>query len=213
MENQINLNPMFITPPKDEAKMQSYDLAYLLEGTFTSFFKGKSIPKKEMDEKDIKPDQQSDEEPGEKTGNKDIEESDNIKRENTNEENKKTIQGFTAENRFLETSKPVKLFILPCSQMLQDNMLDPSGRSTNSTFLLNIIDHLNDENKIASLRSKQQTLNPIAQTTPFTRGVFKAVNIVGLPIMVVLFGLLVLAKRTSRKKKIIKYFGKSQGEK
>ncbi len=117
-----------------------------------------------------------------------------------------------AANTFVQTSKPVKLFVLPCSQMLQDNMLDPEGRSTNSTFILNVIDHLNDEDKIASLRSKQQTLNPIAQTTPFTRGVFKAVNITVLPILVILFGLIILARRTSRKKKIANRFN-TQGVK
>ncbi|MCK5350620.1 MAG: hypothetical protein KAJ25_14580, partial [Desulfobacula sp.] len=60
--------------------------------------------------------------------------------------------------------------------------------------------------KIARLRSKQQTLNPIAQTSPFDRSLIKAFNIIVLPILVILFGLLVLAKRTSRKKKIANRF-------
>jgi len=85
-------------------------------------------------------------------------------------------------------------------------MLDPQGRTTNATFILNVIDHLNDEDKIARLRSKQQTLNPIADTTPFDRGIIKTFNIIVLPILVILFGLLVLAKRTSRKKKIASRF-------
>jgi len=96
--------------------------------------------------------------------------------------------------------------------MLQDNMLDPQGRTTNATFILNIIDHLNDEDEIARLRSKQQKLNPIAQTTSFTRGVFKALNIIALPVLVILFGLLILAKRTSRKKRIANWFN-TQGVK
>ena len=175
MEENINLNPMFISPPESTDEMKSYDLAYLLSGTFTSYFKGKAIPEKELGEKDI-----------------------------TEEKNK--LEGFTARHTFLETSKLAKLFVLPCSQMLQDNMLDPQGRTTNATFILNIIDHLNGEDKIAQLRSKQQTLNPIADTTPFDRGIIKAVNIIALPIIVILFGLLVLAKRTSRKKKIASRF-------
>ena len=208
MKGNINLNPMFITPPKEKDEMQSYSLAYLFEGTFTSFFKGKEIPQKDIGEQDIKmPDQASDKSPGQS--------EDDPKDKNLNDENKQVnndkkvtnkLQGLIDENRFIETSKPVKLFILPCSQMLQDNMLDPEGRTTNSTFILNIIDHLNDEDKVASLRSKQQTLNPITQTTPFLRGIFKAVNIIVLPILVILFGLIVLAKRTSRKKKIARRF-------
>jgi ABC-2 type transport system permease protein len=175
MEGMINLNPMFITPPERKDEMKSYDLAYLLSGTFTSYFKGKDIPQKEMGEKNI-----------------------------TNGKTK--IKGVEAKYTFLETSKPAKLFVLPCSQMLQDNMLDPEGRSTNSTFILNVIDHLNGGDKIARLRSKQQTLNPIAQTTPFGRGLIKTFNVIALPILVILFGLGVLIKRTSRKKKIANRF-------
>ncbi len=35
MKERINLNPMFITPPKEQNEMESYDLAYMLEGKFT----------------------------------------------------------------------------------------------------------------------------------------------------------------------------------
>jgi ABC-2 type transport system permease protein len=194
MKDRINLNPMFITPPKEQNEMESYDLAYILSGEFTSYFKGKTIPQKDMGKKDIKG-----------------EDKEKSKKETGQKNNKERLQGFKAENPFLETSKPAKLFVLPCSQMLQDNMLDPQGRSTNSTFIFNIIDHLNDEDEIASLRSKQQTLNPIAQTTAFTRGVFKALNIIALPVLVILFGLLILAKRTSRKKKIANWFNTQGG--
>jgi ABC-2 type transport system permease protein len=190
MEGMINLNPMFIRPPETKAEMKSYDLAYLLSGTFTSYFKGKAIPEKVMEKKEI-----TDETAEEKT-------ADDIKKP----EGKPMPEGSTASYSFLETSKPAKLFVLPCSQMLQDNMLDPEGQSTNATFILNIIDHLNGEDDVAMLRSKQQTLNPVAQTTPFDRGFIKAVNIIGLPILVILFGVGVFIKRTARKKKIANRF-------
>jgi ABC-type uncharacterized transport system involved in gliding motility auxiliary subunit len=189
MQDNINLNPMFITPPTEKDEMKSYDLAVLLEGEFTSFFKGKPIPKQEarseenkIQEEDIS---QADQ-PGDPV----------IPEENT------PLEQVVAKNTFLETSKPAKLFVLPCSQMLQDNMLDPQGRSTNSTFILNIVDHLNGDDAVAQLRGKQQTLNPIADTTPFARGLIKGFNIIGLPVLVIFFGLGVLIKRTARKKKI-----------
>ena len=222
MQDRINLNPMLITPPEGQDTMQSYDLAYILEGTFTSFFKGKTIPQKDLEEQDIKAEEIPSEQEKDQTADQAKNSSDNKSKKqqkdksiNNNEDTKEKLQGFKTENTIIETSKPAKLFVLPCSQMLQDNMLDPEGRSTNSTFILNIIDHLNDEDKIASLRSKQQTLNPIAQPTTFTKGVFKAVNIIALPIFVILFGLLVFAKRTSRKKKIASRFNNqfsNQGE-
>ncbi len=192
MEGMINLNPMFITPPASQDEMQSYDLAYLLEGSFTSYFKGKTIPQKDMGEKNITEGDSSGPENDAAVENK--------------VESAASLAGLSAQNTFLETSKPVKLFVLPCSQMLQDNMLDPEGRTINATFLLNAIDHLNNEDKIAQLRSKQQTMNPLAETTPFDRGLIKAFNMVVLPILVILFGLGVFAKRSSRKKKIAERF-------
>ncbi|MCG8532134.1 MAG: GldG family protein, partial [Desulfovibrionales bacterium] len=54
MEGMINLNPMFITPPKVEEAFSSQALAYLLEGEFSSYFADKPIPKKEMGEADLK---------------------------------------------------------------------------------------------------------------------------------------------------------------
>ncbi|MCF6246604.1 MAG: GldG family protein [Desulfobacula sp.] len=191
MEGMINLNPMFITPPSSKKAFSSYDLAYILEGTFTSYFKGKAIPQKEPSQGQDTEDTNQD--PGKKDSDK-------------QKTGKNKLEGLAARNTFLETSKPAKLFILPCSRMLQDNMLDPQGRSTNTTFILNMIDHLNDDDKVTQLRSKQQTLNPIADTTTFFRKLIKSFNIVVLPIFVVLFGLGVLAKRSARKKKIANRF-------
>ncbi len=186
MEGRINLNPMFLSPPQAKEDLTSYDLAYLLEGSFTSYFKGKEIPEKDTGDETA-------EEAGEET-------------ETVPEKTAASFEGIAASNVILETSKPAKLFILPCSQMLQDNMLDPEGRSTNATFLLNTIDYLNGDLNVAALRSKQQTLNPIADTTPAFRKVIKSINIIVLPLLVILFGLGVLAKRTARKKKIANRF-------
>jgi ABC-2 type transport system permease protein len=189
MEGMINLNPMFITPPSAPEELATHDLAYILEGQFTSFFAGKDIP--------IKPAQTQ-------LAEKDI--AENTPEDQIPKTDPQTLGEVVAQNRILESSKPVKIFVLGCSQMLQDNMLDPGGRSTNATFLLNLIDHLNDEDQVAVMRGKQQTLNPLADLDPLTRGAIKTINIVVLPILVVLFGFGVLLRRNARKKRISKMF-------
>jgi ABC-2 type transport system permease protein len=189
MEGMINLNPMFITPPSAPEELATHDLAYILEGQFTSFFAGKDIP--------IKPAQTQ-------LAEKDI--AENTPEDQIPKTDPQTLGEVVAQNRIIESSKPVKIFVLGCSQMLQDNMLDPGGRSTNATFLLNLIDHLNDEDQVAVMRGKQQTLNPLADLDPLTRGAIKTINIVVLPILVVLFGFGVLLRRNARKKRISKMF-------
>jgi ABC-2 type transport system permease protein len=187
MKGNINLHPMFLQPPESKEELQSYDLAYILSGTFTSYFKGKAIPEKEIGEKKLKVEGKNKE---------DIKVPDDVQIPEQN----------IAANSLIETSKPARLLVLPSSMMIQDNMLDPDGRSTNSIFILNLIDHMNGEDAIAALRSKQRTINPIAPTTAFGRGLIKGLNIIGLPVLVILFGLGVLAKRRIRQKTIAKRF-------
>jgi ABC-type uncharacterized transport system involved in gliding motility auxiliary subunit len=199
MKDNINLNPMFISPPESSGEMTGYDLAYLLEGTFTSYFKGKPIPEKETGETDIPASGESMDDP---------EESDSSTPDpgDTRPAAQADAKEVVAENLVLETSRPAKIFVLGCSQMLMDNMLDPEGRTTNATFILNAIDHLNGEDEIAAMRSKQQTLNPLDSTTPMIRGMIKALNIAGLPLLVCVFGLAVWMAGKARRKRIANQF-------
>lgn len=188
MKGNIQLNPMFITPPADQDDFDTYDLAYMLQGKFKSFFKGKELPVKESGEAEAGD--------GKETEDK----ADAV--------SESALAEVSSENTFLEESKPVKIFVLPCSQMLEDNMLDPEGRSTNATFLLNIIDHLNSQDSIAEMRSKQQTLNPLAETTGSIRSIVKIFNVAVLPCLVILFGFGIWIKRSARKRKIKTLFSK-----
>lgn len=185
MEKNIDLNPQMIRPPQDDEAFDSYAMAYVLEGNFTSFFKGKAIPEKIVEK--------------EKT-------EDGVEQEPLKTDPPASASPVTAQNTVIETGKSAKLFVLPSSLMIQDTMIDPQGRTMNATFILNAIDHLNHDDGMAKLRAKQQNLNPIQETSPALRTVFKAFNIVGLPVLVILFGLGVLAKRTSRKKKLASRF-------
>ncbi len=188
MEDNINLNPMFLSPPPTDNDLSTYDLAYLLEGRFTSYFKGKPVPEKE-------------------TGETDTQDKDKVEGPQPSGAPTQNIQGLEAGNRVIETSAPAKIFVLGCAQMLHDNMLDEQGRTTNATFLLNALDHLNGDDGTALLRSKQQTLNPIAETNALIKNIIKGFNVIGLSVLVFLFGLGVWFFRSKKKKKIARMFG------
>ena len=186
IKDKIDLNPRYIKPPNDK-DMKSYPLSYMLTGEFISYFADKTLPEKDMVEKTIK-----------------------------NMEDKKTnlnFSKFKMENNFVKKGEKAKIFVMACSQMLQDNMLDPQGRTTNATFILNVIDHLNNQDKIAEMRSKNQTLNPLMQTDSFARVIIKFFNIVIVPVFVIFCGILVWLKRRTRKKHIKKIFYKEMEDK
>ncbi len=190
MRGRINLNPMFIRPPTDEKEFASMPLAYLLEGEFSSYFKGKPMPEK----------------PAEKRAEEDSEnKTDAIKPEEDaakDEKSKVDLSKIETQSRFLEKSPPGKIFVMAASEMLQDNVIDSEGQSPNAMFILNVVDALNNRADIAAMRSKVQRFNPLNETSAGLKTFTKAFNIVGLPILVVFFGLVVWMRRHARKKRI-----------
>jgi len=183
MEDRINLNPILIMPPAAEKDLKSYPLAYMLEGRFTSFFTGRKIPEKPMEKADIN-------------------------EEDISEDTAPKLDELVVSKKIIELGKNAKIFIVPSSALLSDQLLDAEGISTNSTFILNIIDHLNDHDAIAAMRSKHQGFNPLLETTPLIRNIIKSLNIVFLPCLVILLGFINLFRRSLNKKRIKAIFAK-----
>jgi len=178
MRDRINLNPMFIKPPESSEDMKSYPLAYILEGKFPSYFADKPLPVRE-----IAADKESEAEAAKSPTDVDLSQ-------------------IERQGNFLAQGRPGKIFVMASADMLSDNVLDAGGRGPNATFILNTIDYLNGREDIAVMRAKVQRFNPVEETQAATKTFVKATNIVGLPVLVVIFGLGVWFRRHSRKKQI-----------
>ncbi len=193
MRGRINLNPMFIKPPASSEDMQSYPLAYLIEGEFPSYFADKPIPVKEVADKQESEQQDTDQ--------KDPPES----AENQSEIDLARIE---RKGQFLPQGQPGKIFVMASAEMIKNNVLDAGGRGSNSTLIMNIIDYLNGREDIAVMRGKEQRFNPLEDTRPGIKTFVKTFNIAGLPVLVIIFGLGVWFRRRSRKKHIQMMFDK-----
>ena len=189
MEGRINLNPMFIRPPSSDEDKKSMPLAYILEGEFDSYFKGKPMPEK-----------QADDDAGNLEG-RDIEDITPGPSPET-DGSEKDLSTIEQTGAFIEKSKNATIFVVGSAEILKNTMIDEDGQTTNATFIMNVIDTLNDRDGVAVMRGKVQAFNPIAETDALTKSVIKIFNIVGLPILIVLFGIFVWIKRASRKKHI-----------
>jgi ABC-2 type transport system permease protein len=193
MRGRINLNPMFIKPPPSSDEMQSYPLAYILEGEFPSYFADKPMPVKEMEDK-----QDSEKKDAEqKTDSQDSDQQPEI-----------DLSRIERKGQFLPKGKPGKIFLMASADMLKNNVLDAEGRGSNATLILNVIDYLNGREGIAVMRGKRQQFDPLEETQPGTKTFIKTFNIAGLPVIVVIFGLGVWLRRHSRKKHIQMMFSK-----
>ena len=181
MSERINFNPISIRPPRSSDEQKSLPLAYLLEGEFPSYFAGKPMPEKELRESDSKKTGQ--EKPADKKADADI-------------------SKIETSVQIVSRGKPGKIFLIASWEILRDYMLDARLIGNNATFILNILDYLNNREEIALMRSKVQLFNPLYDTRTGTKIFVKFFNIAGLPVLVVIFGLLVWFRRHSRKKRI-----------
>lgn len=181
MSERINLDPISIWPPRSSDEQKSLPLAYLLEGEFPSYFAGKPMPEKESRDSDSK-----------KTGQK----------KPADKKADADLSKIESSVQILSRGKPGKIFLIASWEILKDYMLDAKLISNNATFILNILDYLNNREEIAIMRSKVQLFNPLYDTRAGTKTFVKFFNIAGLPVLVVLFGLLVWFRRHSRKKRI-----------
>jgi hypothetical protein len=179
MRDNINLNPMFMSPPAGDQEKSSLPLAWLLEGAFSSYFDGRQIPVKTLaaaeDAKEKAPAKQ---------------------------ESKRDLSVIQDKGTFIAKGTPARIFVMASSEMIKDNVLDPNESTPNGLFVLNVIDALNNRTDTAVMRAKVQQYNPLDDIQPVTRTVIKMLNIAGLPVMVVIFGFFILLRRHARKKHI-----------
>ncbi len=187
MKDRVNLNPMYLQPPREASDLQQFDLAYTLTGPIPSYFADKPIP-----EKNVKTPagQKSPSAGDEKTGGIDM-------------------SHIQAEGATLKSSTGGGIFLIGTSEVLKDNVLGESGNSPNAQFVMNIFDALNHREATAIMRSKSQRFNPLQEVPPTVKMVIKLVNIAGLPILVIIAGLIIWYRRTSRKRHIRQIFTQS----
>jgi len=193
MRDRINLNPMFIRPPESTQDMQSYPLAYLIEGAFPSYFADKPIPVKAVEDKKEQDPQSPDQKEPPKTAEKQPEID---------------LSRIERKGQFLPAGKPGRIFVMASADMIKNNVLDASGRGANSTLIMNVLDYLNGREDIAEMRGKEQRFNPLEDTGPGIKTFVKAFNIAGLPVLVIIFGLGVWFRRHARKKRIQMMFAR-----
>ena len=187
MREPLNLNPLMMRPPGPGTQMMSIPLAYTLEGEFSSYFADKPVPQAVIKEEENK-----DEEVDTKEKDKPAIKLDQIK----------------SEEKKIDRGKPGKIFIIGTSDVLKNNVISPEGNNINSIFIMNMIDYLNGREEIAVMRGKTGNLNPLSITSAENKSIIKYFNIIGLPVIVVFFGLFIWFIRHRRKLAIQELFAR-----
>ncbi|MCK5681477.1 Gldg family protein, partial [bacterium] len=197
MKNRIDLNPMTMQPPVDEKQFAKQALAYLLEGSFSSYFSGQPLPEKP-------------------TGKEGAENAVDINSEDLADDataaKAKVLATLIADgglsssgNRF-DQGKPGRIIVVGSADILRNNIVDEAGATPNAQLLLNMVDYLNGRQSLAVLRSKTQRFNPLVDIAPESRSLIKGANLVGLPLLVIFAGLIAWLRRSARRREIKRLF-------
>ncbi|MDA3852088.1 MAG: GldG family protein [Spirochaetaceae bacterium] len=159
-----------------EDQMAQYPLSVLLQGEFTSYFADKEIPQAPLSEEEA-------------------------------EEDTLLLENSGTQVEILSQGTGGQLFVLGSSMVLGDNMLDDQGQSPNAMFVLNLVDSLNGRGDYAIMRSKGQMYNPIdADISSVKKTSIKLFNLIGLPVLVILAGVVLWLFWMRRKKAISAIF-------
>jgi len=82
----------------------------------------------------------------------------------------------------IETS----ILVIPCSQFLQNELIYPG----NLEFMLNVIDFMTIGDELISIRTRPTTDRPLKEISGEMKNFLRILNIIGVPILVILVGLM-----------------------
>ncbi|MBN2079250.1 MAG: Gldg family protein [Spirochaetes bacterium] len=187
MEGEINLNPFFMSPPEKEGEMRRYPLAVLLSGPFESYFKGKDVPAEEG-----------------AAGGIAVQKLDG------------TVKSGESRVIVVGTSEITRSgFLMNARRIMSSATSDRDEQDrvfSNGFFIHSAADYLLGNDFIPEMASKSLEFNPLEKTGDRVRIVLKALNIAGVPILVILAGLVIWRRRSSRKKTIRGQFARGGGD-
>ena len=109
---------------------------------------------------------------------------------------------FTTENHLASAKLPGKIFVTGSSYVTTYQILDGQDTSPISMFFLNVIDYLNGNEDVCTMRTKGLGINVLTIKSPALATIAKYFNQFGLVILVAVAGLIVVRSRAKRRKQI-----------
>ena len=158
--------------PPEAGNFASQNLAVMIEGKFDSAYTEK-------------PEFETSDESAETTENQ------------TQDENQ-----LTTENHLASAKLPGKIFVIGSSYVTTYQILDGQDTSPISMFFLNVIDYLNGNEEVCTMRTKGLGINVLTIKSPALATIAKYFNQFGLVILVAVAGLIVVRSRAKRRKQI-----------
>ena len=101
---------------------------------------------------------------------------------------------------------PGKLFVAGSSTITTRQVIDENGTSPVSMFLMNVVDYMNGNEELCTMRTKSLSVNNLTIKKPGAANFWKIFNQYGLAVLVALAGFIVWRIRTARRRAINKKY-------
>ena len=122
-------------------------------------------------------------------------------------ENSDSASDALVTSNHIKTSvMPGKLFIAGSSTVTTRQVIDENGQSPVSMFLMNVVDYMNGNEDLCTMRTKSLSVNNLTIKSHAAVGFWKIINQYGLAVLVALAGLIVWRLRTARRRAINKKY-------
>lgn len=125
----------------------------------------------------------------------------NILEQNINDVAKDSLAGGT-DNHLTKAVQNGKIFVAGSSVIVSPMLIDDSGREPISIFVRNILDYMNGNEDLCTMRTKGLALNTLKKSSTASIKVAKIINQYGVPLLVIIIGFIVWRMRVEYRKKI-----------
>lgn len=125
----------------------------------------------------------------------------NILEQNKNDFAKDSLAGGT-DNHLTKAVQNGKIFVAGSSVIVSPMLIDDSGREPISIFVRNVLDYMNGNEDLCTMRTKGLALNTLKKSSTASIKVAKIINQYGVPLLVIIIGFIVWRMRVEHRKKI-----------
>lgn len=125
----------------------------------------------------------------------------NILEQNKNDVTKDSLAGGT-DNHLAKAVQNGKIFVAGSSVIVSPMLIDDSGREPISIFVRNVLDYMNGNEDLCTMRTKGLALNTLKKSSTASIKVAKIINQYGVPLLVIIIGFIVWRMRVEHRKKI-----------
>jgi ABC-2 type transport system permease protein len=110
--------------------------------------------------------------------------------------------GVSVENHLAKSVLPGKIFISGSSLITGPQLIDENGSQPVALFVRNVIDYMNGNQELCTMRTKGLSLNTLTITSPAAAATAKIFNEFGLVLIIAIIGLFVWRARVARRNRI-----------